>query len=524
MKYLLVILFLVNFANNRNIFCSGGEVWINNISNEEVRVRIIPVSAIFNNDNLDGVSYANYNLLKTSPSAPNFPQRRYLTSINENQNTWFAISPNTEKYIDFDQRGGSPEGTEGSIGFGVYKFEFYWGSHQPDTDPADDYFTIEYDWGYTNNNRNISGCTGQAADIFIRFTNFNTGHPRIQYVWFTCQCAHSTPYIDIPTDRKLYERNRGCDGQNWAKELGNFKYNNGSNLTPNPYSILPLDPRRDCNLNYPDWPVQNHYYFDDNVGKIMLSLTIEKNITTPIQVWDYQYYSFPPIIVTNEAILKLGKGSNNQKRYFTFKKYNDFYAGTELIVEANSKLELEDGIDLANGSRIDLNDYGVIDVKENATLKLGQYSEIFLSKTNPSYIAGKMILRQNSTLDAAENSEIQIFSGSRLINCGANFVHISGINCILVHNGGTLCEFNCSECGTASGEHVFTNGAFLVVAGGTVEVGAGSKLVFDGPDSKLTALSGSIIKLGQNASLEFRNGAYIDANGCTFTSLNSTEG
>ncbi len=107
MKYKIFTLVLFIFLFVDSVLSSGGEIWIKNNSSENVKVRIIPESAIFNNDNLDGISYANYNLLKTSPSAPNLPQRRYITSINENRNTWFAISPNQEKYIDFDQMGGS---------------------------------------------------------------------------------------------------------------------------------------------------------------------------------------------------------------------------------------------------------------------------------------------------------------------------------------------------------------------------------------------------------------------------------
>ncbi len=515
MKILFGILALL--FHFTNVYSSGGEIWIKNISSEEIQVRIIPVSAIFNNDNLNSISYANYNLLKTSPNAPNDPQRRYITSINEFQNTWFSIPSGIEKYVDFDQVGGSPESTIGTIGFGIYKFEFWWDGHNPATHPADDYFTLEFDWGYTNSNRNF-GCTSQPADILIHFTNEVSGHPRIQYLWRTCECAQETDFQDVPQDRKLYERIRGCTGQTWEQDLGNFKYNLGTELTINPYRVIPLDPRRDCDYNYPFWPMQNHYFFDDNCGKFTLNLTIEKNVTTSLVPWSVEFPSFPPITITNGATLKLTKGVNNQERTFTFKKYTDYNQGTDLYITTGSSFQLEASTDAGTRSHVYFQDYCDAEVDAEGWIDMGYNSIITLQNNSTMYWF------PNSQISGEGNAKIEINTGAELHNCNAHIYAPLNIH----QNGGQYIIHNPQTCYTANAPQEITQtvedgSSIEIFDGGILTVEENCTLVFDGEDSYLKAGPGTIVQLGEGVTIEFINGAYLDADGCTFTSINSGE-
>ncbi len=91
--------------------------------------------------------------------------------------------------------------------------------------------------------------------------------------------------------------------------------------------------------------------------------------------------------------------------------------------------------------------------------------------------------------------------------------------CIIVHPHG---HFNVgNQFCTHSAIHNFSKGAFLVLNGGDLTIGNSSKIVFDGQNSFLKINPQSRVFLGENASIEFKNGAYLSANGCTFNSIDS---
>ncbi len=399
----------------------------------------------------------------------------------------------------------------------------------------DEYFSIEYDWGYINSNRLLVGCLSQNADLLISITNQIITHSRIKYLWYTCTCAiPPVSYQEIPETRKLLERSRGCNGQSWAKEFGNFKYNNGTSLTPNPFGIFPLDPRRDCILNYPDWPPQIHlfnyaytvndidYYGASDIGKLTLNLTIEKNISTPdFLSWQFGMFDYPcvlpsPIVITNDATLKLASLVT-----MSMKKYIDANLGTDMIVESGGTFELDDA-PVNQHTFLKVQEYCNFKVFENAKIKFGEYAEIFLERAGSSGTGGIMYLYPNSRIEHENMAEIQIKDYATLYDCGP-IITGSGVFCILKHPNGTW-NIGTQYC-NPSMVRTFSNGEFAVIAGGpgAVNVASGCKIVFDGPGSYLKCEPGSVINFGQNALLEFRNGAYIEANGCTFTNLNSGE-
>jgi hypothetical protein len=129
-----------------------------------------------------------------------------------------------------------------------------------------------------------------------------------------------------------------------------------------------------------------------------------------------------------------------------------------------------------------------------------------------------MFMENNSNIIFQDHGEIIINSGGTLYNCGANIINNSSA-CILIHNGGNY--FIGSQYCIPTVTHTFNDGAFLVVNGGDLYIGDNSKIILDGPASFLKLNPESKITLGENASIEFKNGAYINANGCDFRSLDS---
>lgn len=534
--YSFIFLTLLQFISNAQ-YSNGGELFFFNTSAQNVIVRVYPVSGIFNNDNdnYTNLYYGNYNLVMTNRiSLP--PSKDFIngTSINANlqHDRYFNIPPgypsnqNAKISFGFDDVGGTDQGSAGTIGFGIWRVEFFWNCTDPEDiyEPPyclpDDYFTIEYDFGYINNNRNI--CGAQPADVFIRFTDVNAGHPRIQFLWSTCQCAQNTPYQDIPQNRTLFERERGCSGQTWPKELGNFKYNNGRNPSaPNPYSVMPLDPRYYCSRTF--FPQSygldyNHFFFNNEIGSIILNLTIEKNITTTVNVWNEQFPNFPPITVTNGATMKIAKGSNNQERTFTFKKYATYNANTSLEVYPNSTLELEGSSNVSERSHMYFESYSNSVIRQIGKLIMGQNSAIDLQGNSFMKFQGNSKIYQNP------GSIINIRNTSTLLNCGAQFPVSNGALYALYNNGRYLVSNICPEDFNNSYETLIENGtSFELYDSSNIEIAANCKMIFSGENTYLKAAPGTRITLGTGASIEFRNGAYLDANGCTFTSINSGE-
>src|SRR4030095_2344073 len=168
---------------------------------------------------------------------------------------------------------------------------------------------------------------GFSPDLSLIFYD-DYSDPRIEFTW------NSTNWRKIrDVGRKIECWNQYENGTR-TKDFGiyrTFKYSyyNGNN----PYTTFPIDPRQKCNLG--QYPVQNNYFQQNDVGVLTLNLTIEKNdangnpveITTPTLA-PFQAYSPPPIKITDGATLTLAKGSNNQERRLVFKKYSTGYYGT----------------------------------------------------------------------------------------------------------------------------------------------------------------------------------------------------
>lgn len=89
---------------------------------------------------------------------------------------------------------------------------------------------------------------------------------------------------------------------------------------------------------------------------------------------------------------------------------------------------------------------------------------------------------------------------------------------------------NNPSCIIVRGQHIIScdnlqrtinNGGFEILEGGHLSISDNSRIIYDGQNSYLKLTQNSSIIFGENSSLEFKNGAYISANGCTFNSIDS---
>ncbi|MCI0715172.1 MAG: T9SS type A sorting domain-containing protein [Chlorobi bacterium] len=155
-------------------------------------------------------------------------------------------------------------------------------------------------------------------------------------------------------------------------------------------------------------------------------------------------------------------------------------------------------------------------VTDGITLKLKSNPNTkFIVGDVPNYPACGAVFNTSagSTLHLEANTELIVEQGCTWNDLCGEIILEPG-SCILIR--GTY-----NPCNTI--DRVISNSSFLVMeSGGVLNIPSNRKLIFDGAGSFLKVLPGNCqIKLGQGASIEFKNGAYIDTNGCTFTSLNS---
>ncbi|GEM_PF-1498530 len=551
-RFLLIFFIFLSF--DPNIFAGGGELWIYNNSANDVWVHVYPVSMVFNNDTY-GTNGRNYSLLggsKVREGTGNI-EKYFMngTSVND----WYTkITPNQSPTAEwgFDGVGGTDQITKGTIGFGRWRVDFY-ESENINGNPVD-YCILDFDYGYTIRNQIYQNCGSQSADVYLKYIKINN-QPKIQFLWQTCICMNgpSFPYQDVPVSKYVLERDRGCPDQSWPPDKGNFRYNSGSpwvytqiQRAPNNYEIIPQDPRRDCVTDiYPDPPfinigIKSHnqffryaytinyldYYYPSDIGRLTLNLTIEKNVSTPDYLtWYLGDNDFPivypsPIIVTDGASLILEKGS--PERHMIFKQCRDPFTNnltnlnTPLEVYPNGTLELKGNS--TEKSHIYFESYSYSIIWQNANLIMGQNSAIDLQGNS------FMKFKGNSKIYQYTGSRIDIRNTSTLLNCGAQFPVSNGCVYALYNSGRYLISNRCPEDYIDNNEFFVENGtSFELYDSSRIEIEANNKMIFSGENTYLKAAPGTSIILGEGASIEFRNGAYLDADGCTFTSVNSGE-
>ena len=549
MKKILILLIILNSS----VFTQAGyEILIHNYTshNNTIKVKIYPVSMIFNGLN-------DYNLLADKKNESAIWRYYYLNGVAWDpdepnpllrKKTYYTLNQGEEITLNADA---DVSGNDCHLGFGLgkYRVEVWWDNNIL-TEPPDESFTIEYDPGYYTCPRPpFSPDLG--IDFFDNTSNPNIEDPRIEFAWSGNMGQFPLKVRDV--GNKIEAWNQYQNGTR-EKEFGNFHYGNGTMQTPNNYTIIPQDPRRDCvkelypqfdynqnhlfNFAYND-PVSNFdYYGPANIGVLTLNLTIDKNSANgnPITISTPDYLTFvlgdnedypsimpSPIVITNGATLKLAKGNNNNERILNLNEYENINDGTDLLINSYGTFLMESSQNNSNErNRVYVNSNCNAEVDADGWLSLGDYSIITLNDGSSMYWFPNSQISGSGAGEAT--SRIVIKTGAVLHNCGA--VIYDPLN--IIQDGGDYIIHDPQTCWTFDGPqdiiHTVDNGGSIEISnGGTLTIEKNCKLIFDGVGSHLKTSPGSTVKLGQGVSIEFRNGAYLDANGCTFTSINGSE-
>jgi hypothetical protein len=124
-----------------------------------------------------------------------------------------------------------------------------------------------------------------------------------------------------------------------------------------------------------------------------------------------------------------------------------------------------------------------------------------------------IIFRANSCLIYEANTEI--FPSDRLIY-ETNCITWENLACNRTYPGGSI-EF------ANKLAHTVNNGGFIVIdSNSTLKIADSTELVFYGSNSFLKLMPGSTVKLGNNSTMKFVNGAYLNSKGVNFTGLISS--
>jgi len=520
-KYRIIIIVILISIFDSFIYSDGTELNIYNHSTQGnvVSFMVYPVSMVFNRD-------FQYNLLAgiTRPDKNSYINGRGYYDVS-----WVLspVEPNNVKTFEFDRVSQASNSSVGTLSYGRYRIDFWF--DDVISGPPDDYVMIEYDY--------LHGIPAPqyATDLVISVKEDANNNLKVYYQWL--QYGIMPSLVLIPENRLIEGWHQSYPNHWREKNVGDFHFDFGNTGTPNNYNIIPQDPRRDCVPEVqPLYPEQNHlfnyaytiadikYYGPSSVGLLTLKLTIEKNVTTP-EVLTYQFGQdgYPPvlpspIVITNGASLILNTGSGGE-RTFEFKKYQDGNYGTNLVVEGNGKFELLGTTNGGNRAHVTFNSYCYSTFDGGSILNLGENSKITMQGLEGNTL---MTWARWTVINASTGAQIELKPNSYLNNCGATIN--GGLNITL--SGGHI-VYNPDACNWDNGGlpiiETINNGSYSLSNGSTLTLGANCRFVFDGPQAFLKAEPGTSIILGPDAALEFINGAYLDADGCTFTSVNSGE-
>lgn len=127
-----------------------------------------------------------------------------------------------------------------------------------------------------------------------------------------------------------------------------------------------------------------------------------------------------------------------------------------------------------------------------------------------------LLLKTGGILELNEGAELFTINGGKFINEGGQEVW---------SNGACHRVFPNSEMIYSGSEHIINNGGFFVIDGdATLKLGDNTTMIFDGANSYLKLKPNSDVVLGNNSKIVFKNGAYLDADGTSFTSSGVWEG
>jgi len=458
-----------------------GEIKIINTTSKEASLKVYPVSMIFNNRNFYDLHTRYYDL--TEPYT-----YHYMTGTSLNSGALVnvhTITSESEIYLQHELAS-QTDGGEAILGFGVYKFEFYLNGQFIDT------CIVEYDGAPTP----INDLT-----FFIN-ENVEERSISVEYSWAGTGCP-ARPITDAARYLKRWEPD-WCNNppqNNRSKNYGDFIYKTDPESY---YDILPQDFRQDCGTE------SNHDQALETLnrtGILSLNLTIDKDIEsrtldnsqangllgTPTQ-----------IVVSPECYLKINSGKKFTIKEDSYYPYDNTY-------------------------------YTIVTLKQYSNLFLKSSAELKFEKTNEFVCESnsRVLMEQHSKITMNDHSKVFLEKDSRITinNIGAEFRLKSGsYYCnrgAKILSGKLIIEKYVQYClpdpparivnyFQDSASIVLENGAELVIPDSTT-------YIFEGSETAMICKDSSSIKFGKNSKLVFQDGARISADGCKFTSYDSTQ-
>ncbi|MBW7855399.1 MAG: hypothetical protein H3C44_04015 [Ignavibacteria bacterium] len=123
-----------------------------------------------------------------------------------------------------------------------------------------------------------------------------------------------------------------------------------------------------------------------------------------------------------------------------------------------------------------------------------------------------LLLKQGSCVVLENNAELNTFYGGTLTSRGGEIV-MSKDAIVEAYGGNAPTEIN------IYGEYptIIKGGKVKIQELATLRIGDNSTLIFDGEGAHLEIHPDANLILGENSKIEFRNGAYLDADGITFS-------
>ena len=459
------------------------EIFIGNLTANSIYVRFYPVGTLFNGDPRQlGNDTTSYDIRKTVSGI--VPRRNSPVDIGHiigldgigisfpNANfgffrlpTFNGVASEWNNYLLMANDQSSVVRVDCMFSYGKYVLEIFDSSYNFIISiPMDN---SDFDYPYPSNG--VPSNTRMCNDLYIYINNINTSPPGITYRWDACYQVPGSPgdtlslFDPVTTNGEIHFFQQFYSYRNPILKL----QNRGKSFAARDSGLLDF-PIRSNNINlFGQFANEIHL----NPGDLNGNLTIRSSQQINIK-------SGETFRVTNLCTLTVNPRVNQP--------------------DPLTKINVESGARLI--------------VAESSTLSLKSYANVVILQ------GGRTVLEQNSNVFFHERGEIIVKNGGNLINCGANFTN-NNYACILVESGG---YYGTGEECNNSVVHTVDSGAFIVVDGGTVRLSNGSKLIFNGSDSYLDIRPNSTMLFGDSSGIEFRNGAYIKANGAEFRVANSS--
>ncbi|MFZ4591713.1 MAG: hypothetical protein ACOYN6_11990, partial [Ignavibacteria bacterium] len=186
--------------------------------------------------------------------------------------------------------------------------------------------------------------------------------------------------------------------------------------------------------------------------------------------------------------------------------FNPNQKGNIFTTPADLYLSPSDPLGFKFGMKITAENTDSILIKRNKILYINGY--------DPNYGSDTLLLKHGSAIIKEEGAKLNACNGGIIIDEGCNSVWAANSMQRI---------YDYSKLFYSGSSHFINNGGKVEIDGlAELHLGNNTVVTFDGANTSLNLKPGAKVFLGQNAKIEFKNGAYLDANGGTISSLNAS--